>query len=85
MPSAELNTQKCERLFLEIDTRLMDVWSVLADFLPEDHGEVGIIAHVMRVCYEQGYKDSLMEVARDQRGKLYTDNGYHWVPGDEPR
>lgn len=61
-----------ERLELDVDTRLLDVWATL-DGLRDEDITLELAAKLMRAAYARGYADALGE---DVWARLYVDNGY---------
>ena len=76
MPEAEFQSA-IERLELDIDLRLADLW---AEALAVDEWSIDVVAALMRAAYGKGYCDALTE---DDPGALCRDHGYV-VPARRP-
>ena len=63
-------TDHIERLQLDLDLRLREVWNFAFDMEFEDLESLGLL---IRAAYGQGYVDAHTEVVPAQ---LYRDNGY---------
>jgi hypothetical protein len=64
--------ERVERLELDVDTRLVDLWANLIERgLDED--TVAHVAEYMRAAYARGYMDSIEE---PKRGLFLIQNGY---------
>ena len=62
--------ENLQRLELDVDTRLLDLWAEV-DLVEEWNLEV--VGHFLRAAYGAGYTQALTEV---ERGKLCRDHGY---------
>ncbi len=73
-----MTTTRLERLELDIDFRIHDLWQELwGDFaahIRDDHDRE-VIAVFMRAAYGKGYMDALKD-----RGELCRDHGYTVPP-----
>jgi hypothetical protein len=73
-PAAALDAESLDKIGLEVDMRLTDVWSMLfertADGEPLDSEFLGWL---LRLAYVTGYWDALSE---PDRGKLCEELGY---------
>jgi hypothetical protein len=71
--------ERFERIKVDIDTRLSDVWRLLWD--TELHAELddddrALIASLMRAAYGVGYRDAYQECEAGRPGELAVANGY---------
>lgn len=64
-----------ERVALDIDIRLRDVWAEAVEVVDEEALEA--VAAIMRISYATGYADGVEEGrATEGRPPLVADNGY---------
>lgn len=64
-----MEISQIERLELDLDTRLAQLWEQIEDI---DEWTLGRVAACMRAAYGQGYIDGQSE----EFGKLHRENGY---------
>ena len=68
---------RIELLELDIDVRLLDLWSEACDV---SDWNIEVVAAFLRAAYGKGYCDALTE---DAPGALCRDHGYR-IPGRNP-
>lgn len=76
MSGQEREPTRREMVELDIDMRIADLWKELGFEKDLSDEERECIAVYMRAAYGKGYKDALEEDDREERGKLFLDNGY---------
>ena len=64
--------ERIERLELDVDTRLLELWRLI-DVLEDEDWTLDLHSQFMRAAYVRGYNDALEE---DVRGRLHREHGY---------
>jgi hypothetical protein len=69
-------SERLDRLRVDIDTRLADVWAVAWNALDLTDETGGIVGALMRAAYGVGYRDAYQECEAGRPGELAVANGY---------
>ncbi len=68
--------ERFERLQVDVDTRLAEVWAITWDVLSLDDASAPVVGALLRAAYGVGYRDATKEFDEGRAGELARANGY---------